>query len=127
MKFKSGDKVVRIKSDWDVVRVGGVYIVRYQETDGVYLSDLQGKVLVGCYDPAYFQLLVEVSATPVTPNYAAAFNTWMDDYVNNPQAYENSHESAVRHLKEKLNGEEPSYGEVCAEVLVNYINKLENK
>ena len=60
-------------------------------------------------------------------NYAAAFNAWMDDYVNNPQVYENSHDSAVRHLKEKLNGEEPSYGEVCAEVLVNYLNKLESK
>ena len=58
-------------------------------------------------------------------NYAAAFNAWMDDYMNNPQAYEDSHDSAVRHLKEKLNGEEPSYGAVCAEVLVNYLNKLE--
>lgn len=63
----------------------------------------------------------------LAPNYAAAFNAWMDDYVNNPQAYENSHDSAVCHLKEKLNGEEPSYGEVCAEVLVNYLNKLEGK
>lgn len=61
------------------------------------------------------------------PNYAAAFNMWMDDYMNNPQAYEDSHDSAVRHLKEKLNGEEPSYGAVCAEVLVGYLNKLESK
>lgn len=52
---------------------------------------------------------------------------WMDDYMNNPQAYEDSHDSAVRHLKEKLNGEEPSYGAVCAEVLVKYLNKLESK
>jgi hypothetical protein len=118
--FKSGDKVVRIKSDWEVVRVGGVYIVRYQETDGVYLSDLQGKVLVGCYDPAYFQLFVEVSATP---NYAAAFNAWMNDYISDPQAYENSHVSAVRHLKEKLNGEEPSYGAVASEIFQGYLLK----
>lgn len=62
-----------------------------------------------------------------TPNYAAAFNMWLEDYMNNPQAYEDSHSSAVRHLKEKLNGEEPSYGAVCAEVLVNYLNKLESK
>ena len=52
---------------------------------------------------------------------------WMNDYLNDPQAYENSHDTAVRHLKEKLNGEEPSYGAVCAEVLVNYLNKLESK
>jgi len=58
------------------------------------------------------------------PNYAAAFNMWMNDYMNNPQAYEDSHDSAVRHLKEKLNGEEPSYGAVCAEVLVNYLEKV---
>ena len=61
------------------------------------------------------------------PNYAAAFNAWMEDYMNNPQAYEDSHDSAVRHLKEKLNGKEPSYGAVCAEVLVKYLNKLESK
>lgn len=67
------------------------------------------------------------TAKKAEPNYAAAFNMWMDDYMNNPQAYEDSHDSAVRHLKEKLNGEEPSYGAVCAEVLVNYLNKLESK
>ena len=58
------------------------------------------------------------------PNYAAAFNMWMDAYMNNPQAYEDSHDSAVRHLKEKLNGEEPSYGAVCAEVLIKYLEKV---
>lgn len=57
-------------------------------------------------------------------NYAAAFNMWMDDYMNNPQAYEDSHDSAVRHLKEKLNGEEPSYGSVCQEILIKYLEKV---
>lgn len=60
----------------------------------------------------------------VEPNYAAAFNAWMDDYMNDPQAYEDSHDSAVRHLKEKLNGEEPSYGAVCQEVLIKYLEKV---
>ena len=76
------------------------------------------------------RIVDELNGTEVEqqkPNYAAAFNAWMDDYVNNPQAYEDSHDSAVRHLKEKLNGEEPSYGEVCAEVLVNYLNEVESK
>lgn len=59
-----------------------------------------------------------------TPNYAAAFNMWMDAYMNDPQAYEDSHDSAVRHLKEKLNGEEPSYGAICAEVLIKYLEKV---
>lgn len=76
------------------------------------------------------RLTDELNGTDVgeqVPNYAAAFNMWMDDYMNNPQAYEDSHDSAVRHLKEKLNGEDPSYGAVCAEVLVKYLNKLESK
>lgn len=60
----------------------------------------------------------------LAPHYAAAFNMWMDDYMNNPQAYEDSHDSAVRHLKEKLNGEEPSYGAVCQEVLIKYLEKV---
>ena len=58
------------------------------------------------------------------PNYAAAFNMWMDSYMNDPQAYEDSHDSAVRHLKEKLNGEEPSYGAVCQEILIKYLEKV---
>lgn len=123
--FKTGDKVLRIKSDWDVVRVGGLYIVRYQETDGVYLNDLKGNTLVGCYDPNYFQLFVEQEQpVPVAPNYAAAFNMWQDDFCNNPRAYEDSHDSAVRHLTEKLNGEEPSYGSVCQEILIKYLEKV---
>lgn len=68
-----------------------------------------------------------ISEQELSPNYAAAFNMWMQDYMSDPQAYEDSHDSAVRHLKEKLSGEEPSYGAVCAEVLVNYLNKLESK
>lgn len=66
---------------------------------------------------------VEEEIPETTPNYAAAFNMWMSDYMNNPQAYEDSHDSAVRHLKEKLNGEEPSYGAVCQEVLIKYLEK----
>lgn len=60
-------------------------------------------------------------------NYAAAFNMWMGDYINNPQAYEDSHDSAVRHLKEKLNGEEPSYGAVCQEILIKYLEEVQEK
>lgn len=96
----------------DEAEITGVGTDRIYTTNGVFFYKTDIKLL---------------NVGPVQPNYAAAFNAWMDDYVNNPQAYENSHDSAVRHLKEKLNGEEPSYGEVCAEVLVNYLNKLESK
>lgn len=60
----------------------------------------------------------------IAPNYAAAFNMWMQDYSNNPQAYEDSHDSAVRHLKEKLNGEEPSYGMVASQILQHYLEEI---
>ena len=70
-----------------------------------------------------WKVLEEVKA----PNYAAAFNAWMQDYINDPQAYESIYDTAMRHVSEKLGGYEASYGEVCAEVLVNYLNKLESK
>jgi hypothetical protein len=56
-----------------------------------------------------------------------AFNMWQDSYMSNPQAYEDSQTVAIRHLTEKLNGEEPSYGQVAAEMLIEYLNKLESK
>lgn len=71
--------------------------------------------------PVHYKVVEPVKQAP---NYAAAFNMWMSDYMNNPQAYEDSHDSAVRHLKEKLNGEEPSYGAVCADMLVGYLEKI---
>jgi len=113
--------VIRQIGNWDEVKVGHTYVVRSQNSDGIYLDELSGLHLLGCYDEKAFVLANQA------PDYAAAFNAWMNDYISDPQAYENSHDSAVRHLKEKLNGEEPSYGEICAEVLVNYLNKLESK
>lgn len=71
--------------------------------------------------------VVQEQDAKATPNYAAAFNMWMDQYVNDPQTYESIYDTAMRHVSEKLGGYEPSYGEVCAEVLVNYLNKLESK
>lgn len=62
----------------------------------------------------------------LVPNYAAAFNMWQDDFINNPQAYEDSQTVAIRHLTEKLNGEEPSYGQVAAQMLIEYLNKTES-
>ena len=59
-------------------------------------------------------------------DYAAAFNAWMNDYTNNPQTFEDSHTTAIRHLTEKLNGEEPSYGQLSAELFQEYLNKVSN-
>jgi len=57
-------------------------------------------------------------------NYAAAFNMWQDDFCNNPQAYEDSQTVAIRHLTEKLNGEEPSYGMIAEQMLIEYLEKV---
>lgn len=52
-----------------------------------------------------------------------AFNKWMDDYINNPNGFKATSDSAMEHLKEKLNGEEPSYGEACYATLVEYLKE----
>jgi len=58
-----------------------------------------------------------------TDDYAAAFNAWQDEFMRDPQAFEDSHTTAIRHLTEKLNGEEPSYGAVCSVLFQEYLNK----
>lgn len=115
--FKVGDKVVCVKGYRDDLIEGSVGIIEQLST--IETLKLGGTDAYSWWDISRFQLVQP------TPNYAAAFNMWMSDYMSDPQAYEDSHDSAVRHLKEKLNGEEPSYGAICAEVLVNYLNKLE--
>ena len=118
--MKVGDEVICIEGYRDDLIKGTVGVIEEISTIGTLR--LKSSTLYDWWDLSRFQ-----KVSHDKPNYASAFNAWMDDYMNNPQAYENSHDSAVRHLKEKLNGEEPSYGEVCAEVLVNYLNKLESK
>lgn len=98
-------------------------------------SEWYAKVVVygnstGEVDEIMERIVDELNGTEVpetTPNYAAAFNMWMNDFVNSPQAYEDSTTVAIRHLTEKLNGEEPTYGQVAAQMLIEYLNKLESK
>lgn len=42
-----------------------------------------------------------------------AFNTWMEDYCDNPERFQKTSNSVIKFLKEKLEGREPSYGETC--------------
>lgn len=53
---------------------------------------------------------------------ADAFNQWMDDYTNNPEKFESMTSTVLKHLKEKEDGGEPSYGEACAAILANYMS-----
>ena len=57
---------------------------------------------------------------------AAAFNRWMDDYTKNPEAYESTRITAMRHLNEKLEGQAPSYGEDCAAVFFEYLSNVDS-
>lgn len=68
-------------------------------------------------------LVGELNKKAVKNDYAKAFNSWMDDFVNNPSEYESSQDSAIKHLKEKLNGEEPSYGQVCEQLFKQYLGE----
>lgn len=135
-KFKVGDEIACVKqSETNWYSIGDVHVISsgpISAWDDETCEDYIG-YNVSAYvdkniwiDSRDFDLIVEEPVL-VRCDYAAAFNMWMDDYMNNSQAYEDSHDSAVRHLKEKLNGEEPSCGAVCAEVLVKYLNKLESK
>lgn len=54
---------------------------------------------------------------------ASAFNAWMDDFTKNPEAFTETHILAMKHLNEKLDGREPTYGEVSAALLQEYAAK----
>ena len=60
----------------------------------------------------------------VTLNYAAAFNMWLSEYMNDPQSFQDSQQLAITHLKEKMSGAELSYGEVAAEQFKGYLEKV---
>lgn len=56
--------------------------------------------------------------------YAKAFNKWMDDFTNDPKAFSETYECALKHLNEKLQGKEPTYGEVCSEQFTQYLEEV---
>lgn len=54
---------------------------------------------------------------------ATAFNLWMDEFTNDPEAFESTTATALKHLRERSEGREPSYGEKCAVLLDTYMAK----
>jgi len=54
-------------------------------------------------------------------SFVLAFNKWMDEYINDPEAFQETYKTALNHCKEKLEGKEPSYGEVAAEQFIKYL------
>lgn len=55
---------------------------------------------------------------------AKAFNRWLDEYENHPENFEQEWATMRRHLKEKADGVEPTYGEKCVGMLNRYIDEL---
>jgi hypothetical protein len=53
---------------------------------------------------------------------AQAFNSWMDDYANNPERFAAMEEVARQHLVEKGEGREQTYGDSAAATLMAYLN-----
>ena len=58
---------------------------------------------------------------------AAAFNLWMDEYINDPEAFESTTKGVLSHLAEKAAGQPLSYGERCEVTLEAFIAKIERQ
>lgn len=56
--------------------------------------------------------------------YAAAFNAWMDDFVNNPEQFQNATKEALDHMRERLEGKPPSYGDTAAAAFESYLASI---
>lgn len=56
--------------------------------------------------------------------FSAAFNRWMDDYVNNPDQFKSVTETALQHLREKMKGQTPSYGDISATTFEAYLEQV---
>ena len=56
--------------------------------------------------------------------WAAAFNRWMDDFVNDPGKFESTTADALNHLRERIDGREPTFGERCAATFDAYLKAL---
>lgn len=55
---------------------------------------------------------------------AAAFNRWMDDFVNDPEAFSSTTGLALQHAKERNEGKPLTYGQTAAATLTAYLEKI---
>ena len=51
---------------------------------------------------------------------AEHFNRWMDNFINDPAEFQHQWDSIRKHLSEKDEGHEPSYGDNC----IAYLERL---
>jgi hypothetical protein len=121
--MKEGDLIQRTSQSFLNAVQGKTYFVHSVSGRDLVISTLDGEILNGFYMTEGFRV-VEENLEVSTDNYAAAFNMWMDEYVNAPQSFEDSYTTALNHVSEKLLGEEPSYGAVAAEQFKEYLNRV---
>lgn len=57
----------------------------------------------------------------INEKWVVAFNRWMDDYTANPDGYSTTQRDVMEYLRERLGGEEPSYGQRCAALFAEYL------
>lgn len=53
--------------------------------------------------------------------HVSAFNRWMDDFTNDPEAFHDMTALALRHLREQNEGKELSYGQEAAATFGAYL------
>lgn len=52
-----------------------------------------------------------------------AFNKWLDDSINKPDEFYLAQEIVAQHLAERVNGIEPTYGDMCAATIERYMQQ----
>jgi len=122
--MKIGDRVKRTAPSFLNAIFGEEYLVYSVQGSDVVITSLLGEKLGGFYVKEGFHIVEQNSSNDQRTNYAAAFNMWMDEFLNNPQSFEDSYTAAMNHVSEKLLGEEPSYGVVAAEQFKQYLSKV---
>ena len=60
-----------------------------------------------------------------TSKFVDAFTAWMEDYTKNPEEFAKIENEALKFLREKLDGKEPSYGDVAAATFEQYLSQVE--
>ena len=59
----------------------------------------------------------------VNTRWAKAFNDWMQDFVNNPEKFTSTTAGALKFLRDRSVGREPTYGEECAVCFQAYLDR----
>lgn len=55
---------------------------------------------------------------------AAAFNLWMLEFSNDPEAFESTTAAALKALRERISCQEPTYGQAAAATYAAYLERV---